>query len=136
MTLKSAQYTVTATASGQGRNGSVSANGLELKFALPKELGGSGNGENPEQLFAMGYAACFLGALQAVAPQQGKKEMASKAKVHASVSIGEPEGMPGFGLGVEIKVEGIDEELLRAGHEFCPYSRLAKNGINVKVSLA
>ncbi|KAG7098392.1 hypothetical protein E1B28_000351 [Marasmius oreades] len=136
MTLKSTKYTVTATAQGSGRNGSVSSNGLNLNLALPKELGGTGNGENPEQLFAMGYAACFLGAIQAVAAQQGKKEMASRATVHATVAIGEPEGMPGFGLGVDIKVEGIDEELLKAGHEFCPYSRLGKEGILVRVSLA
>jgi hypothetical protein len=53
------QYTATATAQGAGRNGTVSANGLQLNLALPKELGGSGKGENPEQLFAMGYSgAC------------------------------------------------------------------------------
>ena len=50
------QYTATATATGEGRNGTVSSNGLDLKLATPKELGGNGNGQNPEQLFAMGYA--------------------------------------------------------------------------------
>ncbi|KAL0565518.1 hypothetical protein V5O48_016503, partial [Marasmius crinis-equi] len=123
-------------ASGAGRNGTVSSNGLEFKLASPKEMGGSGNGENPEQLFAMGYASCFLGALQAVAPKYGKKEIAQNAKVHTSVSIGEVNEKPGFGLEVNIKVEGIDEELLKATHEFCPYSRLATEGAVINVSLA
>ncbi|KAF9050419.1 organic hydroperoxide resistance protein [Panaeolus papilionaceus] len=136
MTLKDIKYTAQATATGAGRNGTTSSNGLELNLALPKELGGSGNGQNPEQLFAMGYSACFLGALQAVAKKMGKEEMAKKAVVHTSVSIGEPNGQPGFGLSVDIKVEGIDEELLQAGHAFCPYSRALNQGVEVKVSTA
>ncbi|KAJ3761976.1 OsmC/Ohr family, partial [Lentinula raphanica] len=130
------QYTAQATAQGAGRNGEVSSNGLDLKLALPKEMGGTGQGQNPEQLFAMGYSACLLGAIQAVAKGMGKADMAKNAKVHASVHIGEPEGMPGFGIAVDMRVEGIDEELLKAGHEFCPYSRLMRSGGVVNVSLA
>ncbi|KAJ3726895.1 OsmC-like protein [Lentinula raphanica] len=136
VTLKDHKYTAQATAQGAGRNGEVSSNGLDLKLALPKEMGGTGQGQNPEQLFAMGYSACLLGAIQAVAKGMGKADMAKNAKVHASVHIGEPEGMPGFGIAVDMRVEGIDEELLKAGHEFCPYSRLMRSGGVVNVSLA
>ncbi|KAJ3900961.1 OsmC-like protein [Lentinula edodes] len=136
VTLKDHKYTAQAVAQGAGRNGEVTSNGLDLKLALPKEMGGTGQGQNPEQLFAMGYSACLLGAIQAVAKNLGKADMAKNAKVHASVHIGEPEGMPGFGIAVDMKVEGIDEELLKAGHEFCPYSRLMRNGGVVNVSLA
>ncbi|KAF8161985.1 OsmC/Ohr family [Pholiota molesta] len=136
VTLKDVKYTATATAQGAGRNGTVSANGLKLNLALPKELGGSGKGENPEQLFAMGYSACLLGAIQAVAKKQGKEEMAKKAVVNLSVHLGEPTELKGFGLAVDIKVEGIDEELLKAGHEFCPYSRALTKGAVVNISTA
>ncbi|KDR67526.1 hypothetical protein GALMADRAFT_231960 [Galerina marginata CBS 339.88] len=136
VTLKDVKYTATATAHGAGRNGKVTSNDLSLSLALPKELGGTGKGENPEQLFAMGYSACLLGAIQAVAKKQGKSDMAAAAKVHASVHIGTPSDIPGFGLAVDIKVEGVDEELLKAGHEFCPYSRALTKGAVVNVSLA
>ncbi|KAF8800786.1 organic hydroperoxide resistance protein [Phlegmacium glaucopus] len=136
ITVKEVKYTAHATAQGAGRNGHIKSNGLELNFALPKQLGGSGKGENPEQLFAMGYAACFLGAIQAMAKRLGKQEMGNKAVVHASVHIGEADSMPGFGLAVDIKVEGVDEELLKAGHEFCPYSRALAHGAVVNVSVA
>ncbi|KAF4620979.1 hypothetical protein D9613_000128 [Agrocybe pediades] len=138
VTLKDVKYTANATASGAGRNGKVSSNGLELNLATPKELGGSGNGENPEQLFAMGYSACFLGAIQAVARSMGpeKQAMAKSARVTAQVHLGEPSEIKGFGIGVDIKVEGIDEELLKAAHEFCPYSRALTKGAVVNVSVA
>ncbi|ESK92110.1 organic hydroperoxide resistance protein [Moniliophthora roreri MCA 2997] len=136
ITLKETKYTATATATGEGRNGHVSSNGLDLNLATPKELGGNGNGQNPEQLFAMGYAACLLGAIRAVAAQKGKADVVKDAKVHTSVHIGTPNELPGFGLAVDIKVEGVDDELLKAGHEFCPYSRLAREGAVVKVSKA
>lgn len=136
VTLKNHKYTATATATGAGRNGNVKSNGLELKLAVPKEMGGTGQGENPEQLFAMGYASCLLGAIQLIAGRTGKKDMAKNAVVHANVHIGEPENLEGFGIAVDIKVEGIDEELLKAGHEFCPYSRALKHGAAVNVSVA
>ena len=97
--------------------------------------------------------ACFLGAIQAMAKLQGKEAMAKKAVVHASVHIGTPENLEGFGLAVDIKVEGFDEELLNAGHEVCldswwiaaftktflqlsPYSRALSKGALVKISNA
>ncbi|GLB36994.1 putative osmC-like protein [Lyophyllum shimeji] len=122
MTLKNHKYTAHATAKGQGRNGEVITNGLSLNLAMPKELGGTGQGQNPEQLFAAGYAACLLGAIQAAARRMDKTESAKNAVVHTSVHIGEPKEMGGFGLAVDVKVEGVDDDLLKAGHEFCPYS--------------
>ncbi|KIY70653.1 organic hydroperoxide resistance protein [Cylindrobasidium torrendii FP15055 ss-10] len=136
LTLENHKYTATAVASGAGRNGTVTSNGLKLNLAMPKELGGSGNGENPEQLFAMGYSSCLLGAIQAVARQAGKPDAAKDAKVHVSVHLGEPTGMPGFGIGADVKVEGVDDELLQKAHEFCPYSRALKYGVNVQATAA
>ena len=109
---------------------------------MPKELGGTGKGENPEQLFAMGYAcqcsisyrfdwiltgssvndvgtACLLGAIQLAAGRMGKADNAKNAVVHTSVHIGEPKEGGGFGLAVDIKVENVDEDVLKAGHEAC-----------------
>lgn len=136
ITLKDHKYTAHATAKGQGRNGEVKSNGLELDLAMPKELGGTGKGQNPEQLFAMGYAACLLGAIQMAAGRMGKAESAKKAVVHTSVHIGEPKEMGGFGLAVDINVEGVDEDVLKAGHEACPYSRALQHGVVVNVSKA
>jgi len=136
MTLKNHKYTAHATATGAGRNGEVTSNDLKLKLASPAELGGTTKGENPEQLFAMGYASCLLGAIQFVAGRMGKQEMAKKAIVHTSVHLGNPadKESAGFGIAVDIKVEGVDDELLKAGHEFCPYSRALKYGAEVNVS--
>ncbi|TDL26068.1 OsmC-like protein [Rickenella mellea] len=140
MVLTEKKYTAEATAEGAGRNGRVVSHGdaaLDLKLATPKALGGSGDGQNPEQLFAMGYASCFLGALQLVASKTGKKEAAQNAKIHTAVHLGSPEGFEGFGIGVDIKVEGLDDtELIKAAHEFCPYSRALRNGVIVNVSKA
>jgi len=136
VTLKDHKYTAHAVAKGLGRNGTVSSNGLDLKLASPKELGGPGGGENPEQLFAMGYASCLLGAIQLMAGRMGRKDGAKNAVVHASVHIGTPTDLPGFGIAVDIKVEGVDEELLQAGHDMCPYSRALKHGAVVNVSTA
>jgi len=140
ITLKDHKYTAHATAHGQGRNGEVKCDeehGLSLRLSSPKSLGGKGDGQNPEQLFAMGYAACFLGALQMMARKTGKKHAAENAVVHTEVHLGEPNAIGGFGLAVDIKVEGVDDDaLIQAGHESCPYSRALKHGIVVKVSKA
>jgi Ohr subfamily peroxiredoxin len=140
ITLKDHKYTAHATAHGQGRNGEVKCtdeHGLSLRLASPKSLGGKGDGQNPEQLFAMGYAACFLGALQMMAGKTGKKHAVKNAVVHTQVHIGEPDKIGGFGLAVDIKVEGVDDDtLIQAGHENCPYSRALKDGVVVNVSKA
>jgi len=137
MTLRDHVYMVKATASGLGRNGKVASNGdtlLELDMAVPKAMGGKGAGQNPEKLFAMGYASCFLGALQRAAAAAGKTEEAQRARVHTVVRIGHCEEplLEGFGLEVEINVEGVDDdEIIKAAHEFCPYSRMLHHGIRV-----
>ena len=87
-----------------------------IKLDSPKSLGGTGVGSNPEQLFAAGYAGCFLGAIQAVARSAGKD--AKDATVNVKTHIGASDGMPGFALSVEIEVAGVkDEEIVKKAHE-------------------
>ncbi|KAI9509421.1 OsmC/Ohr family [Russula earlei] len=141
--LKESLYTVTATSTG-GRNGTISSTPtdgtahLSLKLTTPKAIGGRGEaGHNPEQLFAAAYSACFLGAIQAVAAQKGKKTVGERAKVHADVTLGRPKGRPGFGLKVVLRVEGVeDQAILDAAHEMCPYSRALREGVHVDVEKA
>ncbi|KAH8108027.1 OsmC-like protein [Cristinia sonorae] len=139
LTLKDHVYFSKATASGAGRNGIVESNGdkpLKLVMDTPKAAGGKGEGQNPEQLFAMGYSACFLGALQLAASRVDKRELVEQAKVNAAVFLGHPEdpNMDGFGLRVELTVEGCDDDaIISAAHEFCPYSRALTQGADVKV---
>lgn len=134
-------YTTQATATG-GRDGrSVTKDGnLEVKLATPKELGGPGGpGNNPEQLFAAGYAACFLGAMKFVATQGGPK-VPHDTTVTASVGIG-PRFEGGFGLeiGLEIMLPGLSQseakELAEKAHQVCPYSNATRNNIDVKLTV-
>lgn len=128
-------YTAVAKATG-GRDGRVvsSDNRIDLKVAMPKELGGSGEGTNPEQLFAAGYAACFDSALNMVARTQ--KIKLESTNVTAHITIGKVEE-GGFGLSAELVVEvkGVDKEvaieLIQAAHGVCPYSRATKGNMNV-----
>jgi len=139
ITLKDHKYTARATARGKGRNGEVESHGdggLKLHLSSPKEMGGPGDGQNPEQLFAMGYASCLLGAIQFIAAKKGRTGAAEHAVVHTSVHLGEPNVLGGLGLAVDIKVEGVDGEVLKAAHEICPYSRALTLGAVVNVSLA
>jgi Ohr subfamily peroxiredoxin len=135
-------YTTQATASG-GRDGRAASGDsqLDVKLATPKELGGAGGaGTNPEQLFAAGYAACFLSALKLVA---GKSRIALPAEtaVTAEVGIG-PNGNGGFGLAVALRVAapGVEsataEALVAKAHEVCPYSNATRGNIDVKLALA
>ena len=109
-----------------------------MKLATPKELGGAGGeGVNPEQLFATGYAACFLGAMKFVASQGGPKVPAD-ATVTSTVGIG-PRSEGGFGLAIalEISLPGVEraqaEALVAKAHEICPYSNATRNNIDVKL---
>lgn len=130
-------YTTEALATGEGRNGNVrtSDGSFEANLATPKEMGGTGNGNNPEQLFAAGYAACFHSALQMVARSQ-KKNIAGSA-VGARVSIGK-QG-EGFGLAVvlEVVIPDMDrveaQALADAAHQVCPYSNATRGNIPVDV---
>ena len=135
-------YTTTAVSSGDGRNGTAAlADGsLELNMALPKELGGAGDGANPEQLFAMGYASCFHSALKLVARRAGKST--EESAVVAEVGIGVGDDDTPFALAVKLEVElpalTAEEarELIEAAHRVCPYSAATRGNIPVELSVA
>ena len=134
-------YRTRATATG-GRDGrSATADGsFAVTLATPKELGGAGGpGNNPEQLFAAGYSACFLGAMKFVASQGGPKVPADTT-VTAEVGIG-PRSEGGFGITValEVKLPGLvrhdAEALVQKAHQVCPYSNATRNNIDVKLTV-
>lgn len=133
-------YQAHATATG-GRDGSAqSSDGLlNVKLAVPKEMGGSGGGVNPEQLFAAGYSACFLGALKFVAGQQ-KIAVPGDARIDATVGIGAI--AQGFGIEVQMTIHlpGLDravaQALVNKAHEVCPYSNATRGNIDVTLQLA
>lgn len=135
-------YTAEATATG-GRTGSARSSDGHLDVALDtvKELGGAGGaGTNPEQLFAAGYSACFLGALKFVA---GKAKVAIPADttVTARVGIGPRADGGGFALDIALNVviPGLDkataDDLVAQAHVVCPYSHLTRNGADVALSV-
>lgn len=130
-------YRASASATG-GRDGrSKTEDGsLDVKLTTPKELGGGGgDGNNPEQLFAMGYSACFIGAMKFVSSQGGPK-VPNDVSVKAVVGIG-PREAGGFGLAVDlhIKLPGLDrasaEKLVEEAHKICPYSNATRGNIEV-----
>jgi len=134
-------YTTSARATG-GRDGrSATLDGaLDVVLAVPKEMGGTGKGVNPEQLFAAGYAACFLGAMKFVASQGGPKVPAD-ATVTSTVGIGSrSEGGFGLTIALEIVLPGMGradaEGLVAKAHEVCPYSNATRNNIDVKLTVA
>jgi lipoyl-dependent peroxiredoxin len=135
------KYRTTATAHG-GRDGTARTEDgtFEVKLATPKELGGAGGaGNNPEQLFAAGYAACFIGAMKAAAGSL-KLRVPAETTVTATVGIG-PRSEGGFGLDVELRVQlpGLDradaERLVAAAHQICPYSNATRNNVDVRLSV-
>ncbi|WP_075182471.1 organic hydroperoxide resistance protein [Pantoea sp. 1.19] len=140
MSLDNVVYTAHAKATG-GRDGrAVSSDGvLDVKLGVPKEMGGMG-GEftNPEQLFAAGYAACFLGAMKFVAGRD-KVALPKEAFVEGDVGIGPIPN--GFGIEVQLHVhlEGMDEQqakqLVEAAHIVCPYSNATRNNIDVNFNI-
>lgn len=137
-------YTAHATATGGGRDGkSATDDGkVSVDLSIPKELGGPGGaGTNPEQLFATGYSACFLGALRFVAGQ-AKIHLPAETTVSAQVGIGKRDDGGGFGLDIELTINlpGVDraigEDLVQKAHIVCPYSNATRNNIPVKLTLA
>jgi Ohr subfamily peroxiredoxin len=143
MAIDKAVYTGTATATG-GRAGTAKSSDdrIVLTLSTPKELGGDGGpGTNPEQLFAAGYSACFIGALKAVAARQ-KISLPAEVSITSDVSIGAMTGKPGaFGIAVAmaISVPGIErttaEALVAAAHEVCPYSNATRGNIDVTLTV-
>ena len=140
MTVENVLYTAHASATG-GREGTAKSSDdrLDIKLSVPKELGGdAGPGTNPEQLFAAGYSACFLGALKLVAGKDGVK-LPDATEVSGSVGIGP---IPtGFGIAVELKISapGVDratlEGLVQKAHVVCPYSNATRNNVDVKLTV-
>ncbi|SRR5216683_2546182 len=133
-------YTAEAVSTGGGRDGHVTSSDkrIDLDLAFPPEMGGSGEGSNPEQLFASGYAACFHSALQLVG-RRAKADV-DGSTVTARVGIG-PEGQS-FALAVTLVVDlpHVDraqaEELTKAAHQVCPYSKATSGNITVDLEVA
>ena len=136
-------YTTQATSTGGRAGSSKSADGaLAVTLTTPKELGGDGApGTNPEQLFAAGYSACFLGALKFVAGKAGVK-IPADANVTAKIGIGPRDDGTGFGIeaALTISVPGVDraavEKLVEQAHVVCPYSHATKGNIPVTLTVA
>ncbi len=136
-------YKTHATATGSGRDGvaTVEDGALTLSLSTPKALGGAGGeGTNPEQLFASGYAACFLSALRFTAGRQ-KQKLSEATSVTVTVGIGPREDGGGFALDIALaaSLPGLDEviasKLVEEAHATCPYSHLAREGAQVRLSV-
>ena len=133
------KYTTGAQATGGGRNGTSTLDSgmLTVTMATPKDMGGSGAGHNPEELFAMGYAACYLGAMRFVAGAEKLGSVPPDATVSSTVGIG-PRDDGGFGLTVTLTVTmpGVDhavaEKIAARGHHICPYSNATKGNIKME----
>ncbi|MGK5554020.1 organic hydroperoxide resistance protein [Actinomadura kijaniata] len=132
-----ALYTAVATANGRDGRAVSSDGRLDLPLAPPREMGGSGDGTNPEQLFAAGYAACFASALAAVArkTRQDVKDVSVTAEVGIGGNLER-----GFGLAVVLRVElpdelqdGTGKELVERAHQVCPYSNATRGNIPVEL---
>jgi lipoyl-dependent peroxiredoxin len=138
MPLEKIIYTAHATATG-GREGTATSNDgkLSLKLDTPIEMGGKGDGTNPEQMFAVGYSACFIGALKFVAAER-KARLPDGVSIAADVSFGtRPGGAKGFNIAVAmaITLPGMEradaEALVAAAHQVCPYSNATRGNVDV-----
>ena len=130
-------YTAVATSVGRDGRSFTDDGQLDLTLAFPPSLGGTGQGTNPEQLFAAGYSACFASAMQLVAKQMGVD--VSEASVTAEVTLNALDGGR-FGLSVVLRAELPEElhgdkgqELLEAAHQVCPYSNATRGNIPVEI---
>ena len=141
MSIEKVLYTAQATATG-GRDGRASSSDgvLNVQLSTPRELGGAGGpGTNPEQLFATGYSACFLGALKFVA---GKEKVALPAETSVTGRIGIGAIPTGFGIEAELRIAapGVPRDQLQAlvdkAHIVCPYSNATRGNIDVKLVIA
>lgn len=141
MSIEKVLYEATATATG-GREGQAKSSdgALAVQLSTPRELGGAGgSGTNPEQLFAAGYSACFLGALKFVAARQ-KQALPADTQVTAKVGIGQiPTGF-GIEVALHIAAPGVEratlEDLVNQAHIVCPYSNATRGNIDVSLTVA
>ncbi|HTH76235.1 organic hydroperoxide resistance protein [Trinickia sp.] len=140
MSIEKVLYRAHARATG-GRDGRavVPDSGLDLRLTTPRELGGAGgDGANPEQLFAAGYSACFIGAMKFVAARD-KVSLPQDVSIEGSVGIGQIPN--GFGIEVELKISlpGMDraaaQALVDKAHQVCPYSNATRGNIDVTLTL-
>jgi len=143
MAIENAIYTARAKAVG-GRVGTAKSDDgqIDLKLDRPVEMGGKGNGTNPEQLFAAGYAACFIGALRVAA---GKRHIRipEEVAIDSAVFFGPLKGdAEGFGIAVTMTIHlpGIErataEDLVQRAHHVCPYSNATRGNIDVLLTVA
>ena len=135
-------YKAHATASGGGRDGrSRTDDGkIDVNLSVPTEMGGDGGaGTNPEQLFATGYAACYLGALRLVSGKAGTP-VGPDTKIHSTVGFGKNTRGEGFNLDIALKVtdHGLDQAvidaLIQTAHQVCPYSNATRGNVDVALS--
>ena len=140
MKLDKVLYTAHATSTG-GRTGTTrsSDGALEATLTTPRELGGAGGpGTNPEQLFAAGYSACFIGAMKAVAAGQ-KIKLPDDVSIAADVGIGPITGGFGIQVAMRITVPGMEhdavQKLVDAAHQVCPYSNATRGNIDVSLTV-
>ena len=143
MALDKVVYTAHAVATG-GREGVAKTDDghLDVKLGLPKQMGGKDDGTNPEQLFAAGYAACFIGAMKFVAGTQ-KVQLPDDVSINSSVAFGpRAGGAKGFSVDVamQVHIPGMDkaaaEKLVHEAHEVCPYSNATRGNIDVVLTVA
>ena len=133
-------YTAESTATGGGRDGHVksSDNRIDMDTRPPKEVGGSGEGVNPELLFSAGFAACFLGALRLVA-RNDKIDLDDATGITAQVGFGK-DSDGGFGINAHLigYLPGLDQsqadDLMAKAHQVCPYSKATRGNIDVELS--
>ncbi|HVV93294.1 MAG TPA: organic hydroperoxide resistance protein [Hyphomicrobiales bacterium] len=131
-------YHTSATTTG-GRNGRaiLKDNALALAMAIPKEMGGSGEGHNPEQLFALGYSACFGSAILALAKKHNVDGQA--ARVTVNLTMDKDEVSFGFNIEIKVQIPGADraavEALVQDAHRICPYSRATHGNVPVTLTV-
>ncbi len=140
MALDKVLYTAHATSTG-GRTGTAESSdgAIKLNLSTPKELGGAGGpGTNPEQMFAAGYSACFIGAMKAVAAKQ-KIALPAEVSITADVGIGPIPAGFGIQVAMAISVPGMAREaaeaLVKAAHQVCPYSNATRGNIDVSLTV-
>ena len=140
MSLDKVLYTATATSTGGREGTSRSSDGvLDVKLTTPKELGGNGaTGTNPEQLFAAGYSACFIGAMKVAA---GKLKVALPAETSITADVGIGPIATGFSIQADLKVtipgveRSVAEQIVQAAHQICPYSNATRGNIDVTLTV-
>ena len=141
MSIQQVLYRANAKATGGREGRAVSSDGvLDAKLTTPKELGGAGGaGTNPEQLFAAGYSACFIGAMKFVAMQQ-KVALPADTSIKADVGIGPIPAGFGIQVALNVTIPGMEraaaEKLVAAAHQVCPYSNATRGNIEVTLTVA